>query len=69
MKVNQPSAMPTRKLMTGALVGPAAAEAWGNIMATVYPPVAGPEMSMLIGALAAVLVAYWVRDRANVVTK
>lgn len=65
-KVNQPSAWPTRKLGTGAVIGPVAAELWRNLMGQIYAPVAGPEMSMLIGTLAAIGVAYWVRDRANV---
>lgn len=66
MKAVQSSAMPTRKLTVGALIAPAASEAWGAIMATVYPPLSGPEVSLLIGALAGVAVAYWVKDRPNI---
>jgi hypothetical protein len=65
-RVNQPSAMPTNKLMTGALIGPAVNEFWGRLMTEHYPPLSGPEVSMLVGTIAAVTVAYWVRDRANV---
>lgn len=64
-RVNQLSAMPTNKLMTGALVGPAASEFWGRIMTEHYPPLSGPEVSLLVGTIAAVAVAYWVKDRPN----
>lgn len=63
--VKQPSALPTRKLTVAAMLAPAASEAWGAVMQGVYPPVAGPEMSMLMGALVALAVGYFVRDRAN----
>jgi len=62
---DQPSALPTRKLTVAAMVGPAATEAWAGIMAAVYPPLVGPEVSMLIGALVTVAAGYWVRDREN----
>lgn len=65
MKAVQTSGLPTRKLAVGAMVGPAVTEVWGSVMVGIYPPLSGPEMSMLIGALAAVAVAYWVKDRAN----
>lgn len=64
--VNQPSALPTRKLTVAAMIAPAVTEAWGAFMTDVYPPVAGPEVSMLVGATAALLLGYFVRDRANV---
>ena len=65
--VNQPSAMPTNKLMVATLVGPAATEVWGQVMSGLYPSLAGPAMSMLVGGIAALLIGYFVKDRANVV--
>ena len=64
--VKQPSALPTNKLSVAVMIGPAATEAWGAVMATVYPPLSGPEMSVLVGALAALVVGWFVPDRANV---
>lgn len=68
--VNQPDNWPTRKLMVAAAVGPAAVEAWPGLVALVTPdlvPVlAGPGVSGLVGAFAALAVGYFVRDRANV---
>ena len=61
----QPSAMPTNKLSVAVMVGPAATEAWGAVMASVYPALSGPEMSMLIGGLAALVVGWLVPDRAQ----
>lgn len=66
--VKQPGYAPTNKLMVAAAVGPAATEAWGAVVATVYPPLAGPEISYFVGLCAALVVGYFVRDRANVVT-
>lgn len=63
--VNQPSALPTRKLTVAAMIAPAVTEAWGAILADLYPPVSGPEVSMFVGALAGLAVGYFVRDRAN----
>lgn len=65
-KAVQASRLPTRKLSVGAMVGPVVTEVWGRVMVDVYPPLAGPQMAMLAGALAAIAVAYWVKDRANV---
>ena len=62
----QASALPTNKLAVAALIGPATTEAWGAVMATIYPPVAGPEVSLLVGALATLIVGWFVPDRANV---
>lgn len=62
--VNQPTRRPTNKLKA-AMVGPVVTELWGNIMAGIYPPVAGPETSIMIGMLAAFGLAYMIRDRAN----
>jgi hypothetical protein len=64
--VKQPSALPTNKLAVAALIGPAATEAWGAVMASVYPAVAGPEMSLLVGAVATLIVGWFIPDRANV---
>jgi hypothetical protein len=64
--VRQPSNLPTNKLSVAVMIGPAATEAWGAVMATIYPPLAGPEMSVLVGALAALVVGWFVPDRANV---
>ena len=63
--VKQTSALPTNKLSVAVLIGPAATEAWGAVMATIYHPLSGPEVSMLVGALAALAVGYMVPDRAN----
>lgn len=62
----QPSALPTNKLAVAALIGPASTEAWGAVMATIYPPLSGPEVSLLIGAVATLVVGWFVPDRANV---
>lgn len=67
MLVNQPTIRPTNKMTVAALVGPAAAEVWTKLTATYAPSLSGEAMSMLIGTLAAMAVAYWVRDQANVV--
>ena len=64
--VSQPSALPTRKLTVAALIAPAATEAWQGVMTDLYPPLGGEAMGMLAGALAALLVGYYVKDRANV---
>lgn len=66
MKATQATAMPTRKLTVGAMIGPVVTEVWGSVMADIYPPLSGPELSMLIGALAAIAVAYWIKDAPNV---
>jgi len=66
MLVDQPSKRPTNKMTVAALVGPAASEVWGKFTAIHAPALSGEAMSVLIGALAAMLVAYWVKDRANV---
>lgn len=63
--VNQPSKRPTNKLAVAVAIGPAATEAWGSVMADLYPPLAGPSVSMLAGALAALAIGYFVKDRAN----
>ena len=63
--VTQPSAMPTRKLAVAAAIGPAVTEAWGAVMAGIYPPLAGPEVSLLAGMMAALMLGYFVKDRAN----
>jgi hypothetical protein len=64
--VKQPSNLPTNKLSVAVMIGPAATEAWGAVMTTLYAPLSGPEMSMLVGALAALAIGYLVPDRANV---
>jgi hypothetical protein len=62
----QASALPTNKLSVAAMIGPAATEAWGAVMADLYPALSGPAVSMLVGALAAVAVGWFVPDRPNV---
>ena len=64
--VNQPSAMPTNKLMVAAAVGPAVTEVWGAVMSDLYAPVAGVETSFLMGAAAALALGYLIKDRPNV---
>ena len=64
--VNQPSVLPTRKLAVAAMIGPTITEIWGGVMLDVYPPLAGDVTSMLVGGLAALVVGYFTRDRANV---
>lgn len=61
---NAPTAWPTRKLVTGAMVASAVNEAWGKVMPDLVPWLAGSEVSTLAGALAALAVGYFVRDRA-----
>ena len=56
---------PTNKLMTAVAIGPAVTEAWGAIMADLYPPLAGTEVSILAGSLAALLFGHFVNDRPN----
>jgi hypothetical protein len=68
MTVKQPTLAPTNKLMVAAAIGPAATEAWGAIMAGLYAPLAGPEVSYFAGLCAALAVGYFVQDRPNVVT-
>ena len=58
--------LPTNKLAVAAMVGPAATEVWQAVMLDLYAPLAGSAMSALVGALAALAVGYFVRDRANV---
>ena len=65
-KAAQTSSFPTNKLSVAVLIGPAVTEAWGAVMETIYQPLSGPEMSMLIGALVALAVGYFVPDRPNV---
>lgn len=62
----QPDRLPTNKLAVAALIGPAVTEAWGAVMATIYPPLSGPEVSLLVGAVATLIVGYFVPDRENV---
>ena len=62
----QPDLLPTNKLAIAALIGPAVTEAWGAVMATIYAPVAGPEVSLLVGTVATLIVGYFVPDRKNV---
>jgi len=64
----QTSAFPTNKLSVAVIIGPAVTEAWGAVMAGVYAPLSGPEMSMLVGALVTLAVGYFVPDRPNVRT-
>lgn len=64
----QTSALPTNKLGVAALVGPAASEVWSNLMTEIAPSLAGDSVCVLVGALAALLVGYFVPDRANVPT-
>lgn len=64
--VNQPSALPTNKLGVAALVGPAVAEVWRNLMTDAYPALAGDATAILVGTFAALIAGYFVRDRANV---
>ena len=65
--VKQPTARPTNKLMVAAAVGPAAAEVWAAVMVNAYPALAGPAMQALVGAFAALVGGYLIKDRPNVV--
>ena len=70
----QTSAMPTRKLMVGALtagvIGPAFAEAWASGLVGIAPWAVGPAMVLMIETLittgCAIAAAYWVKDAPNV---
>lgn len=64
--VNQPSAMPTRKLTVAALIGPAVTETWQMLMLDLYPALSGDKLSMLVGMGAAFLFGYYTRDKPNV---
>lgn len=66
MYATQPSILPTNKLAVAALLGPAFAEVWSNITAEYIPVLAGDSTAMLAGAIFALLVGYFVPDRANV---
>lgn len=71
----QPSSLPTHKLAVGATLaalvstyaGPVVAEVWPQVMPAAF---AGPAVTglvqALVGMLAALAVAYWVPDAANV---
>lgn len=61
----QKTAMPTRKLLSAALVAPMVTEVWGRAMADILPSLAGPEASQWIGAAAAIAVGYFVPDAPN----
>ena len=65
--VNQPSALPTNKLMVATAVGPVVTEVWAGVMAEILPALAGPEMSLFAGMIATLVVGYFVPDRPNVV--
>lgn len=62
----QLSALPTNKLLTGTGVSAIVTAAWAEVMATAAPSLAGPGMSALVGAAAALLIGYFVPDRVNV---
>lgn len=63
---HQSSSLPTNKLMVSALIAPAFTEFWGTFMAENYPPLSGDAVTILVGALAALVVGYFIPDRANV---
>ena len=58
---------PTNKLAIAAMIGPAVTEAWGSVMAEMYAPMSGPAMAMLAGAIASLIIGWFVPDRPNVV--
>lgn len=62
----QPDWWPTNKLMVASAIAPAASEAWGRVMADLAPALAGPDVSILAGLLAALGVGWFVSDRPNV---
>ena len=62
---DQPSVFPTNKLAVAAMIGPAVTEAWGSVMADMYAPMSGPAVAMLAGAIASLLMAWFVPDRDN----
>ncbi|MEY1555340.1 hypothetical protein AB3Y40_06860 [Yoonia sp. R2331] len=65
--VNQPSALPTNKLAVSVMIGPVVTELWPEVMMDVYPPLAGGDATaVFVGAIAALIVGYFVPDRANV---
>ena len=63
---HQASALPTNKLMVSALIAPAFTEFWGTFMSENFPALGGEAVTILVGALAALVVGYFVPDRANV---
>jgi len=65
----QPSLRPTNKLTAAALIAPAVTEVWGALLpylCDTCEAFAGPDMSMLVGAFAALAVGWFIPDKANV---
>ncbi|MGN7870562.1 hypothetical protein [Paracoccus sp. 22332] len=65
MLAKQLSALPTNKLLAGGGIASVVQAAWGEVMTTAAPSLAGPGMSALVGFLAAMLIGYFVPDRLN----
>lgn len=63
--VRQPTARPTNKAIA-SMIGPAVAAAWGAFWADQFPPLAVTEVSVLVGTLAGLGLAYFIKDRPNV---
>jgi len=65
----QLSAFPTNKLLTGASVTGIVTAAWAEVAPNYLPALAGPAMSVLVGAAAGavmgVVAGYFVPDRVN----
>lgn len=62
----QRSAWPTNKLAVAAAIAPAATEVWSAVMSANHPELSGPAVSILVGALASLVVGWFIPDRANV---
>lgn len=63
----QTNVLPTNKLAVAALVGPAVTELYPDIMAMIWAPlIGGTATAALAGAGAALIVGWFVKDRANV---
>lgn len=60
---NQPDFLPSNKLTVAAMIGPAVVEVWQVVA---HAALAGPAMSALVGSVVALVVGYFVDDRANV---
>lgn len=61
----QPSAMPTNKLSVGLISQATISLAWSEVFSA-WPAISGPGVSQLAGIVIALIIAYFVKDQANV---
>ena len=65
MLAKQLSALPTNKLLTGGTAAAIVSTAWAEVMPAYAPSLAGPGMAVLVGAVVAWGIGYFVPDRVN----